>query len=114
MFSETIFATQIRLHKDKKSLSVHFNDGFETQISAELLRVESPSAEVKGHSPDQKKIIPGKKNVKIIHIEYIGNYAIRLLFDDGHETGIYSWVILHDYGVRQESLYSEYLKRLEL
>ena len=55
MFSETIFATQIRLHKDKKSLSVHFNDGFETQISAELLRVESPSAEVQGHSSDQKK-----------------------------------------------------------
>ena len=114
MFSETIFATQIRLHKDKKSLSVHFNDGFETQISAELLRVESPSAEVQGHSPDQKKIIHGKKNVKIIHIEYVGNYAIRLLFDDGHETGIYSWALLHDYGVRQESLYSEYLKRLEL
>ena len=93
MFSETIFATQIRLHKDKKSLSVHFNDGFETQISAELLRVESPSAEVQGHSPDKKKIIRGKKNVKIIHIEYVGNYAIRLLFDDGHETGIYSWVL---------------------
>ena len=60
MFSEIIFVTQIRLHKDKKSLSVHFNDGFETQISAELLRVESPSAEVRGHSPDQKKIIRGK------------------------------------------------------
>ena len=114
MFSEIIFATQIRLHKDKKSLSVHFNDGFETQISAELLRVESPSAEVQGHSFEQKKIIRGKENVKIIHIEYVGNYAIRLLFDDGHETGIYSWVLLYDYGVRQESLYSEYLKRLEL
>ena len=57
------------------------------------------------------KIIPGKKNVKIINIEYIGNYAIRLLFDDGHETGIYSWALLHDYGVRQETLYNEYLKR---
>ena len=114
MFSETIFVTKIRLHKDKKSLSIYFSDDFQTQISAELLRVESPSAEVQGHSPDQKKIIRGKKNVKIIHIEYVGNYAIRLLFDDGHETGIYSWVILHDYGVRQESLYNEYLKRLEL
>ena len=114
MFTEIIFATQIRLHKNKKSLSVHFNDGFETQISAELLRVESPSAEVQGHSPDKKKIIRGKKNVKIIHIEYVGNYAIRLLFDDGHETGIYSWALLHDYGVRQELLYNEYLKRLEV
>ena len=114
MFSEFIFATQIRLHKNKKSLSVHFNDGFKTQISAELLRVESPSAEVQGHSPDKKKIIRGKKNVKIIHIEYVGNYAIRLLFDDGHETGIYSWALLHDYGMRQETLYNEYLKRLEL
>ena len=114
MFSETIFVTQIRLHKDKKSLSIHFSDGFQTQISAELLRVESPSAEVQGHSHAQKKIIRGKKNVKINHIEYIGNYAIRLLFDDGHETGIYSWALLHDYGVRQESLYNEYLKRLEV
>ena len=114
MFTEIIFATQIRLHKNKKSLWVHFNDGFETQISAELLRVESPSAEVQGHSPDQKKIIRGKKNVKIIQIEHVGNYAIRLLFDDGHETGIYSWALLHDYGVRQELLYNEYLKRLEV
>tara|TARA_B100000900_G_scaffold387385_1_gene378560 strand:+ start:244 stop:588 length:345 start_codon:yes stop_codon:yes gene_type:complete len=114
MSSEIIFATQIRLHRDKKNLSVHFNDGFETQISAELLRVESPSAEVQGHGPYQKKVIRGKKNVKILNIEYVGNYAIRLLFDDGHETGIYSWVLLHDYGVRQETLYSEYLKRLEL
>ncbi len=69
---------------------------------------------MQGHSPDKKKIIRGKKNVKIIHIEYVGNYAIRLLFDDGHETGIYSWALLHDYGVRQELLYNEYLKRLEV
>ena len=111
MFLDDIFATEIRLHKDKKTLSVHFNNGFQTQLSAELLRVESPSAEVQGHSVEQKKIVLGKQHVKILNLEYIGNYAIRLLFDDGHETGIYSWVLLYDYGVRQKELYAEYLKR---
>ena len=80
MFSETIFATQIRLHKDKKSLSVHFNDGFETQISAELLRVESPSAEVQGHSSYQKKIIRGKKaNYRIIPEHPLGLLCRQIL-----------------------------------
>ncbi len=114
MISDSISVTEIRLHKDKKTLSVQFNDGFQTQLSAELLRVKSPSAEVQGHSVEQKKIIRGKQNVKIIGIEYIGNYAVRLLFDDGHETGIYSWVLLYDYGVRQKALYAEYKRNLNL
>ena len=79
-----------------------------------MLRVESPAAEVQEHSAAQKKIIREKQNVKIIGIEYIGNYAVRLLFDDGHETGIYSWVLLYDYGERQKALYSEYKRNLNL
>ena len=109
-----IIATQIRLHKDKKTLSVSFNDGFTAQLSAELLRVESPSAEVQGHGAEQKKTISGKQDVKIINIEAVGNYAVRLLFDDGHETGIYSWVLLHDYGMRKDDLYADYLRRLNV
>ena len=112
MISDSIFATEIRLYKAKKTLSVKFNDGFQTQLSAELLLVESPSAEVQGYSVDQKKIIHEKQNVKIIDIEYIGNYAVRLLFDDGHETGIYSWALLYDYGVRQKALYAEYERKI--
>ena len=114
MNSAQIVATQIRLHKDKKTLSVSFNDGFTAQLSAELLRVESPSAEVQGHGAEQKKIISGKQDVKITNIEAIGNYAVRLQFDDGHETGIYSWVLLHNYGMRKDDLYAEYLRRLNL
>ena len=114
MNSAQIVATQIRLHKDKKTLSVSFNDGFTAQLSAELLRVESPSAEVQGHGAEQKTIIYGKHDVKITNIEAVGNYAVRLKFDDGHETGIYSWVLLHDYGMRKDDLYAEYLRQTNL
>ena len=114
MNSAKITATQIRLHKNKKTLSVSFNDGFTAQLSAELLRVESPSAEVQGHGAEQKKTISGKQDVKITNIEAVGNYAVRLHFDDGHETGIYSWVLLHDYGMRKNDLYADYLRRLNL
>jgi len=109
-----ILATQIRLHKDKRALSVSFNDGFTVQLSAELLRVEAPSADVQGHGAGQKKIISGKEDVKITNIEAVGNYAVRLQFDDGHQTGIYSWVLLHDYGMRKDDLYAEYLRQLNL
>ncbi len=112
MNAAKIVATQIRLHKDKRTLSVSFNDGSTAQLSAELLRVESPSAEVQGHGSEQKKTIFGKQDVKIINIEAVGNYAVRLQFDDGHETGIYSWVLLHDYGMRKDNLYADYLSRL--
>ena len=111
---DKIVATQIRLHGDKRTISVSFNDGFTAELSAELLRVESPSAEVQGHGAEQKKTISEKQNVKIINIEPVGNYAVRLKFDDGHETGIYSWVLLHDYGMRKVELYADYLRRLNL
>ena len=114
MNSIQIVATQIRLHKDKRSISISFNDGFTALLSAELLRVESPSAEEQGHGAEQKKTPKGKQSIKITNIEAVGNYAIRLVFDDGHETGIYSWVLLHDYGMRKDALYADYINRLNL
>ena len=100
--------TSITLSADKKQLIVLFKDGFETRLSAELLRVESPSAEVQGHGADQKKIILGKKDITITAIAPVGHYAVRLTFDDGHDTGIYSWALFYDYGTRQEALMAAY------
>jgi DUF971 family protein len=100
--------TEIRLAPDKRSLKVTFDDGFSAEISAELLRVLSPSAEVQGHSPDQRKTVPGKRMVEIIGIEPVGNYAIRLRFDDMHDTGIYGWGTLRDYGTNQQAMMAQY------
>lgn len=105
--------TEIRLSSDKKMLSVRFGETAHYEMSAELLRVESPSAEVQGHDPSQKKIIPGKRNVEIMKIEPVGNYAVRLVFDDMHETGIYSWSILRRLGEQGEELMQTYLAALE-
>lgn len=105
--------TEIRLSKDKHTLTVAFDDGERFEISAELLRVESPSAEVQGHDPSQKKIIPGKKDVGIMGIETVGNYAVRLTFDDMHNTGIYSWTILHRLGSQGEELMNTYFEALK-
>jgi len=119
----THWPTEIKLAKDKRSLAVTFakdgsshdssDDGQIMNLPAELLRVESPSAEVQGHGADQKTTPDGKQNVAITAIEAVGNYAIRIIFDDGHETGIFSWDLLHDYGVRQDQLMADYLARLE-
>ena len=98
----------VRLSADKSRLTILFHDGFEAVLSAELLRVESPSAEVQGHGADQKKIILGKKDITITAIEPVGNYAVRLIFDDGHDTGIYSWSLFYDYGKRQDALMAAY------
>ncbi len=104
--------TELRVSKDKKSLTVTFDTGERFEISAELLRVESPSAEVQGHDPSQKKIIPGKRDVGMIKIEPVGNYAVRILFDDMHDTGIYSWDILHRLGRQSDALMATYLQKL--
>jgi DUF971 family protein len=119
----THWPTEIKLAKDKRSLVVTFAkddssdsasyDGQIMNLPAELLRVESPSAEVQGHGADQKTTPDGKQNVAITAIEAVGNYAIRIIFDDGHETGIFSWDLLYDYGVRQDQLMADYLARLE-
>ena len=100
----------LRLSPSKNQLTVLFQDGFEAVLSAELLRVESPSAEVQGHGADQKKIILGKRDVTITAIEPVGHYAVRLVFDDGHDTGLYSWALFYDYGTRADDLMAAYHK----
>ncbi len=104
--------SEIRLSADKQTLLIGFESGESFALSAELLRVESPSAEVQGHGAGQKVTPKDKENVKIIGIEPVGNYAVRLAFDDGHNTGIFSWDILFDYGRRQDSLMAAYRERL--
>ena len=108
----TVWPEEIRLSKAKDSLFVKFDNGYETTLTAELLRVESPSAEVQGHGSGQKTTPAGKANVTIVAIEPVGNYAIRIRFSDGHDTGLFSWDILHDYGQRQQQLIDDYLARL--
>ena len=86
--------TDINVKDEGRRLEVVYDDGVTAENSAERLRVESPSAEVQGHRPDQKVTLTGKQNVRIVDIEQVGNYAIRLIFDDGHNTGIYTWEYL--------------------
>ena len=104
---------EIRLAKSKSLLNVRFENGNSFSLSAELLRVESPSAEVQGHGPGQKTTPVGKRDILISSIEPVGNYAIRIGFSDGHNTGIFSWNTLYDYGLRQDILMTDYLSRLE-
>ncbi len=110
--TNTAWPTEIRLSADKRSLAVAFEDGVTVAIPAELLRVESPSAEVQGHSPAERRTPAGKRGVTVIDVETVGNYAVKLVFDDGHATGIYSWVALHDLGTRQDDIMRDYLARL--
>jgi DUF971 family protein len=95
--SATPWPVEIRLSSDKRCLMLTFDDGIAGGIAAELLRVNSPSAEVQGHGPSEKILLAGKRHVGIQRVEPVGNYAIRLTFDDGHYTGIYSWPLLHDF-----------------
>ena len=112
-FSAQSWPTEIRYKKDEKILEVDFDDGAKFRLPAELLRVESPSAEVQGHAPDQKQIVAGRRHVGIMEIEPVGNYAIQLHFDDGHNTGIFSWEELRELGDNYEANWKEYLARLE-
>ena len=98
-----VAATEIRLRKAEKVLDVAFDDGSRFSLPAEYLRVESPSAEVQGHGPGQKQIVAGRRHVGIMAVEPVGNYAVRLIFDDLHDTGIYSWEYLHQLGDRAGS-----------
>ena len=107
-----LWPEEIRLSKTKDSLFVKFDNGYETTLSAELLRVESPSAEVQGHGSGQKTTPAGKASVTISALEPVGNYAIRISFSDGHDTGLFSWDILYDYGQRQQQLLADYAERL--
>jgi len=104
--------TELRLSKDKKTLTVAFEGGERFALPAEYLRVKSPSAEVQGHSPDERKTVPGKRNVMILEVQPVGNYAIRLVFDDMHSTGIFSWDYLLELGQSQPRYWQEYLDEL--
>ena len=101
--------TELRLDKSKALLTVSFESGERFDLPAEYLRVESPSAEVQGHSPGQKQIVGGKRNVKIAGLEPVGNYAVRLSFSDGHDTGLYSWAYLHQLGAEKGRIWGDYL-----
>ena len=103
---------EITLRKAEKVLEVAFDDGRRFSFAAELLRVESPSAEVQGHGPGQKTIIAGRRHVGIMNVEAVGNYAIRIDFDDLHNTGIYSWPLLYTLGMEQERIWQDYLDAL--
>jgi DUF971 family protein len=105
--------TEIRLAKDKRSLRVAFEDGAAFDLAAEYLRVTSPSAEVQGHSPSERKTVPGKREVAIIGVEPVGNYAVKLIFDDMHSTGIYGWDYLYELGARHDQRWADYLAELE-
>jgi len=105
--------TEIRLNRDEKALEVDFDDGTKFRLTAELLRVESPSADVQGHGPGQKTLVAGRRHVGIMAVEPVGNYAVRLKFDDMHDSGIYSWDTLYDYGQRQDELWQGYLEAME-
>jgi DUF971 family protein len=105
--------TEIKLHQQSKLLEIRFADGGHFKLPCEYLRVYSPSAEVRGHSPGEETLQTGKRNVEIRAIEPVGNYAVKLVFSDGHDSGIYSWDVLYDLGVNQESYWQSYLIRLE-
>jgi len=104
--------TELRLHKDRKTLTIAFDTGESFDLSAEYLRVRSPSAEVQGHSPDERKTVGGKKNVAILEVQPIGNYAVRLVFDDLHATGIFSWDYLYELGRNRDANWQDYLDEL--
>ena len=104
--------TELRLAKDRKALTVTFDTGESFALDAEYLRVKSPSAEVQGHSPDERKTVGGKKNVQILEVHPIGNYAVRLVFDDMHSTGIYSWDYFSELGRNRGRRWQEYLDEL--
>ena len=111
-FSAQHWPTEIRYKKDEKVLEIDFDDGAKFRLPAELLRVESPSAEVQGHAPDQKNIVAGRRHVGIMEIEPVGNYAVRIKFDDMHDTGIYSWQYLHELGQKQDNVWLDYITAL--
>ena len=107
-----LWPTGLRVSKDRRRLAVSFNDGARFELSAELLRVLSPSAEVQGHGPGQRLTVPGKRNVAIISATPTGNYAVRLGFDDFHDTGIFTWTYLRELGEKGEERFADYEREL--
>jgi DUF971 family protein len=110
--TSTPWPTELRVDRDRTTLTVTFDSGERFVLPAEYLRVESPSAEVQGHSAAQKQIVPGKRNVRIVSLEAVGNYGTRIVFDDGHDTGLYSWSYLHELGRERSGKWEAYLSAL--
>jgi len=104
--------TELKVDKNRRVLTVAFDDGADYALTAELLRVMSPSAEVQGHSPEERVTVPGKKAVRILRIEPVGNYAARIVFDDGHNTGLFTWAYLRELGENKEARWHDYLAEL--
>ena len=104
--------TELRLHKDRKTLTVAFEDGERFDLAAEYLRVRSPSAEVQGHSPSERRTVAGKREVAVLELHPVGNYAVRLVFDDMHSTGIFSWDYLFELGHNRDEYWRAYVTEL--
>jgi len=104
--------TELKLHRQSRELEVAFPDGLRVSLPCELLRVYSPSAEVRGHGTGQRRLMTGKKYVNIQQLELVGNYALRIVFDDGHDTGIYAWDYLRELGEQRESYWQRYMTEL--
>lgn len=113
MSEASAWPVEIRVKRADRLLEVDFDDGKRFAFPAELLRVESPSAEVQGHTPSQKVTVGGKRKVDIVRLEPVGNYAVRIVFDDGHSTGIFSWSYLRQLGEEQSNLWANYLAEIE-
>jgi DUF971 family protein len=113
MASSSTWPTELRLRKDRKILVISFDDEEKYELPAEYLRIRSPSAEVQGHSPAERRVVAGKRDVQISELHPVGNYAIRLVFDDLHSTGIFTWDYLLELGRNHETYWSEYLGELQ-
>lgn len=109
---DDLLPTEITLHQQSKHLEIAFSDGVRYRLPYEFLRVHSPSAEVRGHSPGQEVLQVGKKNVAVRDIQPVGSYALKIAFDDGHDTGLYTWEFLYNLGKHQNKLWQDYLDRL--
>ena len=112
-FTTKHWPLELRLKQAEKRLEIDFDDGRSFSYPAELLRVESPSAEVQGHGPSQKQVVAGRMHVGILALEPVGNYAIRIKFDDLHDTGIFSWQYLRELGENQQRIWADYLRNLD-
>lgn len=112
-FGQSHHPVEIRLNREDNTLEIDFDGGETFILPAELLRVESPSAEVQGHSPEQKKTVAGRRNVAIMELKPVGSYAIEIKFDDLHDSGIFTWDYLHAMGTNQDAMWQNYLSELE-
>ena len=112
MSESTPWPTELRLNPAKTLLTVSFDNGERYELPAEYLRVESPSAEVQGHGPEGRHTVPGKRHVKISALEPVGHYAVRIIFDDMHDTGLYTWTYLRELGEERDEKWSAYLEEL--